>query len=1456
MPTNTNPRIGMSRFARRVALGALPLAGMLGIAGHAQAQIAGTTAKPLPNVLLLVDTSGSMERMPDNTLPSANHNPAGGTLITAPFNKCAPGSPTNPNRWGMLLQALTGNMQPYYSCDEVDRAGLAFKNEFKIAGKPVYDGDYFLPYHRPLTGASLPTACTFAPSYLPGASAGQGVGPAGQGAGGNAEDFPANAFTEVYDTYLKAQYAAGSPLAAGTNSCIFEQAVDGQLDAARDYVRFGLMTFDNDTSAATGVTPSTAIAPTIVDTTNPFLGQWSYIGSKNGTSSTGSPLAMGLPAGCGTGATPFEVGARHAAAPPWEGRMVGFAPSSGNLFDVETTNDQIQKVLLGTRPYGATPIEGMLEDARDYLLFNPLGPKNDPYVNVGCRDQYIVLLTDGAPNLDLRPSCEGSGPPLGQCPFKKSADIARDLALGVSGKAVQTYVIGFSVNGTGDGKYPNDGFPSAPIVYRDCKSWYNGGAPAGGAGTPTGMRLACAALGPSMKGSTADACCQLNEIAYWGTTGNDVGPFFAETQADLVLSFGRILGGVAKEATTRTLPGYAPAITIAGTSNTASYIASFIPNARKVWSGEIDRTRSTCSSVAVPTPQTQSVIEGDSYAANLATQAIGRTRLFISVLADATAYPAPGPPTGTVIDSARTIRPWASAVPADGIPAFRGAEVSAFDDALKSSSNWAQAMDIAPNGASGTSPSCKHSKGILAGSGTVAGRGSNATPVDIPALTQSDCTDVMWGFETAKYGAIAPGGGAYDFNVRCTGAVGNLAAGFCSVTGGGCIVSDPAACAPPVGVLGEVCVPACSALGAIYRSSPTIVGTPNQFLRDNVYQAFAAAHTSRRPVMYVASADGILHAFKALANQSFDPGNFELWAFVPPAVLPKIATNYPTGQQILLDSTPTVRDTVWDRPRDIAADPTLKNVFHTTLVAGMGSGGAGYYALNVSDPDCGGYAGNPTACQGARFSKATTQTQAFAANGPHFLWQLTDLQFMAGDNAKKSRIARDGMQMVALFGKESGQPAITTLQVDPGDGSGARQIGVAILPGGIDGPPVPNGRCKRAIDLGAPFTAANYDFSDPAFPRRPFVRQWAPNCLSDAVPGRSVTIVRLDTGEVLRHFGRKTGGGIGGQLDVPLRMAAVTTDSPFDSPVIGTPAVYPSIIGAVAQKIFVGDADGTVWRIDVSSSSPAAWTVNLFQDLVNTAAVSPSPGPQESQPISTPPILSLDASGSIVLNVATGDQENIVVKPGEKNYVYSVQEGRPSATSPARATVLWYLPLPLLPTDAGERVTGPMTVFDRTLYFATYTPSVPTSSTACDQGGKSTLWGMDYFNPANVLAKNAGGAPRWCKLSPGVDPVTGACPTALVPNEDPGLFDPTLKGAIIPGVTIKAAQSCAAFDSTPGDPNITNITATRFDIAFGSTSARPSGSAATGTPQAQRSSIARPLPRTTASVDAWALVVD
>src|SRR5690606_39885790 len=39
-----------------------------------------------------------------------------------------------------------------------------------------------------------------------------------------------------------------------------------------------------------------------------------------------------------------------------------------------------------------------------------LGPRYDGYVTGGCRPTYVILLTDGEPNLDLQPWCSQSSP--------------------------------------------------------------------------------------------------------------------------------------------------------------------------------------------------------------------------------------------------------------------------------------------------------------------------------------------------------------------------------------------------------------------------------------------------------------------------------------------------------------------------------------------------------------------------------------------------------------------------------------------------------------------------------------------------------------------------------------------------------------------------------------------------------------------------------------------------------------------------------------------------------------------------------------------------------------------------------------------------------------------------------------------------------------------------------------
>lgn len=1429
----TDYRVPRSR-ARRILASSLVLAGASLVieAGDARAQ-SSATQKPMPNVMLLVDTSGSMERMPDNSLPSANVGVTAGGLP----NACSPGIESNPNRWGMLLQALTGNMQPYFSCAAVDRssgtAGAAFRNEYKIAGVNPYDTDYFLPYHRPLTGTATTSVCAIGPHRLPGAASGlSGVGPgrlgyaAAAGMGGDVQDFPDDALITARHSYMLAQYGSDSQLAVplnNTNACIFDQAPDGQLDAARDYVRFGLMTFDNDESYEIGVNSGAWPPQGQVQTggTLPFLGQWSYRrDASNPLFSNGSLLpgaADGLPMLCAPPRLAFEVGARHYGAPPWEGRMVEFPPQDASLLDIQRVNEQIQKVLLASRPYGATPIDGMMDDARDYFWYHAKGPKRaDDYVRTAnCRDQFIILLTDGAPNLSLRPSCQGSG---GVCPFPDTAaQTAAKLYQGVDGPRVTTFVIGFSVNGSsGTG---GDGFPAPYNVpgTNNCKSWY-----AGVGGTPTQMATACSTAAPA-PGSTAEACCLLNEIAYNGTGGATapmdnpaVGAYFAESQADIVLAFGRILASITKAVATRTVPVSTPTVYTAASfgsgAMTAEYQASFIPNAQKPWSGEILRQRAVCDGTT-PSQPAPTPADGDSMAVNLARQGAAQ-RLFVTMVPDQI--------SSTVVDAARTVRPFVQTTP-DGIPVYRGNERSGVDWDLKDAQDMRLALEV-------DRTTCKRGR-VPSGSGT--------GTVQVPALDLDSgeaCTRVVMGFTTGHSSPISesgtvPGGTAtYNFNIRCNSATGTPSAGRCSITNDACDVANPDACS---GVRGQVCVPDCAPLGAVFRANPVMNGPPDSLLREEGYRTFQARRARRKPTLFAATTDGVLHAFKAMETAT--NATHELWSFIPPAVLPRLASNYPSGNQILLDGTPVVKDTVWDRT---VGEIDNGSKWHTTLVAGLGVAGGGYYAVNVTDSDCSSTA-NTNECTGTSGYEAPGYgsldhagggaydgSGSGAKRGPHFLWQLTDFpRSPTGETARVVRRSRDGQDMVSLFGRTTGTPAITTLQIRGTDGVD-RQVGVAILPGGIDGQPVRNGQCARV-------STDTERAHDSLRPPRQYVRQWASTC-DDSVPGRGLTIVRLDTGEIIRHFGRT--------VDIPRALpTTVVNYAPFDSPVTGTPVVYPQTVGAVAQRVFVGDADGTLWRVDVSSTNPANWRVMLFADLVSGGTAA------DSQPIQVTPVLSLEPNGAVVINAATGDQENIIYRVGERNYVWSIMEQRPTlSTEPPRASIRWVETL-----LNGERVTGPMTVFDRTLFFATFAPHIPAPN-ACDNAGVAKLWGLNYF-VGDGAGTPPGGSPMWCD----VDPLTGICPAAGSLVKSSAVTGDNA-GYIIPGVTLRATQACSAIGAVDDGTGLTGfqtMTPSRYELSFGVSKPR-TGGAAGMPPSVQTTHIRRPLPRISTTVNAWALVVD
>lgn len=141
-------------------------------------------------------------------------------------------------------------------------------------------------------------------------------------------------------------------------------------------------------------------------------------------------------------------------------------------------------------------------------------------------------------------------------------------------------------------------------------------------------------------------------------------------------------------------------------------------------------------------------------------------------------------------------------------------------------------------------------------------------------------------------------------------------------------------------------------LGDVYHSELAVVGKPEAATTDkkaainteayyrhqNNYEAFKGQQANRRSTVYVGANDGMLHAFDSASGD-------ELWAFIPPAMLPNlrnmISTKANSSVSIYgVDGSPVVKDVFY------------KNKWITMLIAGLGRGGHSYFALDVTKKDC------------------------------------------------------------------------------------------------------------------------------------------------------------------------------------------------------------------------------------------------------------------------------------------------------------------------------------------------------------------------------------------------------------------------------------------------------------------------------------------------------------------------
>lgn len=562
------------------------------------------------------------------------------------------------------------------------------------------------------------------------------------------------------------------------------------------------------------------------------------------------------------------------------------------------------------------------------------------------------------------------------------------------------------------------------------------------------------------------------------------------------------------------------------------------------------------------------------------------------------------------------------------------------------------------------------------------------TAADVLALTGADLPSC----------ATAVGAGSLP---QCADTVLQWFGGAADPDGAGTVAPSRAAGSP------QCTAPPCSSLGGIHHTTPVVVPPPLPGaasdqnygrVRSSAAQSFAQRFSGRPTMLYAQSIDGMLHGF-VLGKNEFGTGgpfdvsvpsggsleNNELWSFIPPAVLPAVWPSFNANAR-LLDGKLAWADVVYTRPLGAGAATTTDWDYATVIVGASGVSQAGgfYYALDVTNP-----------------------------LEPKFLWQL-----------KASGTGFGGLPSDALFGDFVPGAAVGHIRFK--DTLGNESIlAVALLPGGTPSAVAPGATTGR--------------LSSPTFPShvpRGTIRDWGA-----AVPSRSLTVVELKTGRILARFApsvadfpRKAGLPADfTQTNLPAPLRILGARAPFDSPISGVPTLYPTGGDTVADRAYVGDADGTLWRLDFSRSDPAQWRAEIAFDGFNATTLSeawvlagpgagsqlgaspPSGGALAGQPILEAPTLSLAASGGLVISFATGDQDGFTtLTPGAVNTLVSYEESagagpghHPRMSANTGVELAW---------NDGGRVTGPVNVFDGQIYFNYFVPAAPTTC-ALGSGG-------------------------------------------------------------------------------------------------------------------------------------------
>jgi len=234
----------------------------------------------------------------------------------------------------------------------------------------------------------------------------------------------------------------------------------------------------------------------------------------------------------------------------------------------------------------------------------------------------------------------------------------------------------------------------------------------------------------------------------------------------------------------------------------------------------------------------------------------------------------------------------------------------------------------------------------------------------------------------------------------------------------------------------------------------------------------------------------------------------------------------------------------------------------------------------------------------------------------------------------------------------------------------------------------------------------------------------------DAEIGRAFFVVDMMTGEIIWQFSYAPGDDVKKWMKYSIPAAATAVDTNFDGYV---------------DKVYIGDLGGQMWVFDVSYNESTAKSDSLWSGKRLFTAPT---GAAEKHNIYYQPAVAFDKNGTVWVYFGTGDREDPNNKNSQERF-YAVQVGG-SGTYPLQEADLqdvtcpskeplcskntfiqtttkngWYIQL-----DKGEKVLAKPAVFNRLVYFTTYTPE---TTFLCAASGVAKGYIVEYLSGGGAL---------------------------------------------------------------------------------------------------------------------------